>query len=58
MIKKGLDIKLLNLKKLTPIADYFVITSGNSTTQVTAIVDEIEEKNGNCRLSSIRKRRI
>lgn len=42
--KKGLNIKLLNLKKLTPIADYFVITSGNSTTQVAAIVDEIEEK--------------
>ncbi len=45
--KKGLDVKLLNLKKLTPIADFFVIASGNSTTQVIAIVDEIEEKMGN-----------
>lgn len=42
--KKGFDIKVLDLKKLTPIADYFIIVSGNSTTQVTSISDEIEEK--------------
>lgn len=42
--KKGFDTKILNLRKLTPIADYFVIVSGNSTAQVMAISDEIEEK--------------
>src|SRR5699024_4930565 len=42
--KKGLDIKVLDLKKLTTIADYFIIASGNSTTQVKAIADEIQEK--------------
>lgn len=42
--KKGTDIKVLNLMKLTPIADYFVIASGNSTIQVMAIADEVEEK--------------
>ncbi|NLJ98917.1 MAG: ribosome silencing factor [Tissierellia bacterium] len=42
--KKGFDIKVLNLKKLTTIADYFIIASGNSTTQVKAITDEIEQK--------------
>lgn len=42
--KKGIDIKVLNLAKLTPIADYFIIVSGNSTTQVMAIADEVEEK--------------
>lgn len=42
--KKGFDIKVLNLIKLTPIADYFIIVSGNSTAQVMAIADEVEEK--------------
>lgn len=42
--KKGIDIKVLNITKLTPIADYFVIVSGNSSTQVMSIADEIEEK--------------
>ena len=42
--KKGFDIKVLNLIKLTPIADYFIIVSGNSTSQVKAIADGIEEK--------------
>ncbi len=42
--KKGIDIKVLNITKLTPIADYFVIVSGNSSTQVMAIADEVEDK--------------
>ena len=42
--KKALDIKVLNISKLTPIADYFIIASGNSSTQVMAIADEVEEK--------------
>jgi ribosome-associated protein len=35
---------ILELKKLTVIADYFVICSGESTTQVRAIADNIETK--------------
>jgi ribosome-associated protein len=42
--KKAFNIKTLNISKLTSIADYFIIASGNSTTQVAAISDEIEEK--------------
>lgn len=42
--KKAQDIKILNVGGLTSIADYFVICSGNSTVQVKAIADEIEEK--------------
>ncbi len=34
---------ILELKGLTVIADYFVICSGDSTTQVRAVVDHIEE---------------
>ncbi len=39
--KKGLDIQVLDLRDLTTIADYFVICSGASTTQVGAVVDGI-----------------
>jgi len=42
--KKGIDIKALNIAKLTPIADYFVIVTGNSSSQVMAIADEVENK--------------
>ena len=42
--KKGTNIKILELKKLTPVSDYFVICSGDSTTQVKAIADNIETK--------------
>jgi ribosome-associated protein len=42
--KKARDIKILDLKDISPITDYFVICSGSSTTQVKAIADEVEEK--------------
>lgn len=41
--KKGFDVNILNLKKLTTIADYFVICSADSDTQVKAIADEIDK---------------
>jgi len=42
--KKAFDIKVLDIKELTTVADYFIIVSGNSTIQTNAIADEIEEK--------------
>lgn len=42
--KNGIDIKVLNISKISSIADYFVIVSGNSSTQVMAIADEVESK--------------
>jgi ribosome-associated protein len=42
--KKAKDIRILNVNDISPITDYFVICSGNSTTQVRAIADEIEHK--------------
>ena len=42
--KKGLDILVLDLRALTTIADYFVLCSGSSTTQVGAIADEVEQR--------------
>lgn len=42
--KKGFEIKILDLRKLSSIADFFVICSADSERQVKAIADEIEEK--------------
>ncbi|NLN14460.1 MAG: ribosome silencing factor [Tissierellia bacterium] len=42
--KKGIDIEVINISKLTTIADYFVIVSGNSSNQAQAIADGIDEK--------------
>jgi ribosome-associated protein len=39
--KKALDIHILDLRTLTYITDYFVICSGSSTTQVSAVADWI-----------------
>lgn len=44
--KKGIDIQVLDVRDLTIIADYFVICSGNSETQVKAIARAIEDSLG------------
>lgn len=42
--KKARDIKLLYVEKQTVIADYFVICTGTSRTQIRALADEIDYK--------------
>lgn len=42
--KKAKDIKIVELKGKTIVADYFVICSASSTTQVRALVDYVDEK--------------
>ncbi len=42
--KKGEDIKVLDIKGLSNIADCFVIASGNNPNQLRAMADEVEEK--------------
>jgi ribosome-associated protein len=42
--KKGYDVKILDLKKLTTISDYFVICSADSDTQVKAIADAVDKE--------------
>ena len=37
--KKALDIKVIDIREVSVIADYFVITSGSNLNQVQAIVD-------------------
>ena len=43
--KKALDIVLLDLRKISgAVADFFIICTGNSTTQVSSIRDGVEEE--------------
>ena len=42
--KKAINIKVLDIRELTTMADFFVVCSGNSTTQIKAIADEINEE--------------
>jgi len=43
---KAIDLAILEVKKLSSFADYFVISSGSSDRQVQAISSHIEEKLG------------
>lgn len=42
--KKGYDIVVLDLRKLTAAADFFIVATGNSNTHVQAIADEVRDK--------------
>ena len=42
--KKGLDIRVMEVTELTPLADYFVFCTGGSNTQINALCDAVEEK--------------
>ena len=42
--KKGRDIKVLEIDKITTLADYFVICSGGSNTQINALCDAVEKE--------------
>ncbi|MDR1001873.1 MAG: ribosome silencing factor [Oscillospiraceae bacterium] len=43
-LKKAQDLSVLQVSDVTSIADYFVVATGNSSTQVKAFCDEIEFK--------------
>ena len=40
--KKAHDVKVLKIDDLTIVTDYIVIATGNSTTQVKALADEVD----------------
>lgn len=40
---RGSDIRVIDLRKLTPVVDYFVIATGTSRRQMHAMADEIEK---------------
>ena len=40
--KKGMDLKLIGIRDICVLADYFVIATGTSSTHVKARADEVE----------------
>lgn len=41
--KKGQEIRVMEVTELTTLADYFVICTGTSNTQINALCDAVEE---------------
>ena len=44
--KKAEDIKIIEIGTISVIADYFIIANGNSSSQVDAMLDAVEEELG------------
>ena len=44
--KKAQDIKVIDISKISVIADYFIIAGGSNERQVKALADNVEEKLG------------
>lgn len=42
--KKGEDIRVIDISEISVLADYFIIANGNSSSQVQALVDNVEEE--------------
>ncbi|MBQ3665526.1 MAG: ribosome silencing factor [Lachnospiraceae bacterium] len=42
--KLGIDIKIINISKVSVLADYLIISGANNKSQVQAIVDNVIEK--------------
>lgn len=49
--RKGLDIKLIKIRDISSIADYFVIAAGSSNTHVKSLADNVEYRLDNEGLS-------
>ena len=44
--KKAVDIKIIDISKISVIADYFIIAGGSNERQVKALADNVDEKLG------------
>lgn len=42
--KKGEDIRIIDISKVSVLADYFIIANGSNTNQVQALVDNVQEE--------------
>ena len=42
--KKAVDIKIIDISKISVIADYFIIAGGSNARQIKALADNVEEK--------------
>jgi ribosome silencing factor RsfS/YbeB/iojap len=53
--KKGIDIKIIDISKISVLADYFIIAGGSNLRQVQTIADNIEEKLGKETAAQLKK---
>jgi ribosome-associated protein len=53
--KKAMDVVILKMAEVSLVTDYFIICSANSTTQVKAIADHVEEKLSEAGLEPLHK---
>ena len=53
--KLGVDVRVLRVQDLTVITDYFVIASGESSTQVRALADEVEHRLAGLGIKPVKK---
>ena len=44
--KKGEDIRIIDIREVSVLADYFIIASGSNVNQVQAMTDNVEEMLG------------
>lgn len=49
--KKGKEVRILDIRSISSVADYFVICSGTNPTHVRALADTVEEKLSSCGLA-------
>lgn len=42
--RKAIDVKVIDIEKISTLADYFIIASGSNRNQVQAMADSVEEK--------------
>jgi ribosome-associated protein len=53
--KKAADITVLDVERLTVLADYFIVAGGTSNTNVRALAEHVEEKMEELGVSPLRK---
>lgn len=41
--KKGADLRIIDIREVSVLADYFIIASGSNTSQVQAMADHVHE---------------
>lgn len=41
--KKGADLRIIDIREVSVLADYFIIASGSNTSQVQAMADHVDE---------------
>ena len=41
--KKGEDVRVIEITEIATFADYFIIADGNNPSQISALVDNVEE---------------